>query len=94
MGRYPAAKTIAEKRQHALLVATNRAKQIAAETFCHLGPQFVMLSQSLSEPAAFDDASAMIVMRGSDNSIISVQLWDRGLRHTLKSVDTYLACER
>lgn len=80
---YPPAKTITEKRAHAVLVATNRAKQIATETFTHLGPQFDVVSQSLSEPALFDDASAMIVMRGSDDSIISVHLWDGGSRVTI-----------
>jgi hypothetical protein len=80
--RHPAAQTVTEKRQRTLLVATQRAQQIAAETYPALGP-FKVLSQSLSETAALADACAMVVMRASDGSIISVQIWTGGVRHTI-----------
>jgi hypothetical protein len=64
---------------------------IAYDTFRDIGndlDDLVVVSQSLSEPAALDDASAMIVMRASDGSTVSVQIWlaDGGTRYTATGV--------
>jgi hypothetical protein len=71
----------AEKRQLMLLSAAKRANAIALDTYTELTPSdLVVISHSLSEPAAIRDTSAMVVLSVSDGSTVSVHMWDSGLR--------------
>ncbi|MEE6175628.1 DUF4760 domain-containing protein [Mycobacterium sp. 050134] len=81
------ARTKFEKRLHILSPAVDRAREIALEKCPDLmKSDLVLVAHSLSETEALDDASAMIVMRGSDGSTISIHMWDGGLRYTASRV--------
>jgi hypothetical protein len=93
ISRSPATRTKADKRQLILLSAAKRAQMIALDTYPELKPSdLVVVSHSVSEPAALSDTSAMVVMRVSDGSTISLQMWDAGLRrYTVSRVLATLA---
>jgi hypothetical protein len=71
----------AEKHQLILLFAAKRANVITLETYPELTPSdLVVVSHSVSEPAVIKDTSAMVVLRVSDGSTVSVHMWDSGFR--------------
>jgi hypothetical protein len=66
-----------------LALASLKAQSIAHDAFRDI-PDLTVVSESISEPAKPDDASATVVMRTSDGDIITVHIWfaDGGIRHT------------
>ncbi|MBB3749865.1 hypothetical protein FHT44_002326 [Mycolicibacterium sp. BK634] len=71
-----------------LAEALRRAEHLARQTYDLHFDVLTVASHSLSEPADPNDATAMIVFKAQDGSVISVHLWvaEGETRHTISRV--------